>query len=143
MENKNNSTKNEKEVKGASEVDNSTGKEIVEEIKEIDVLQGSNQHDENIVKVIVDGAVKKTEKDNERKIEIAKMEHETHKILIGVSERINIRKLELEAKASMVEDITNAVTWVAGVAGFATIAAIRVNAGKEIQLEKIRNGMID
>lgn len=132
------------EVKGETNMENkNVAQETVSEMETISKFTGSNQYDENIAKEIVQGIVNRETIRSEAEKEIEKMKHEANMKLLGISERITERKMELEAKNKMTEKIVEGATWFVSVAGVAAVAGLRINADKEIQLEKIRQGQFD
>jgi hypothetical protein len=128
-----------------SKLENETAAEIAETEKEKAI---------EIAKIESESKIKNTELEynkmseiaklqEETKIKIAEWEHEAHIKLLGINERIDARKAELAAKAKIVENITDAVKWVAGAGAVTAIMMVNIGATKEIQLEKIRQGLND
>jgi hypothetical protein len=128
-----------------SKLENETAAEIAETEKEKAI---------EIAKIEAEAKVKLAEEENERIVKIAEMEneaekqrdewnYEAHIKLLGINERIDARKAELAAKVKIVENITDAVKWVAGAGALTAIVMVNTGATKEIQLEKIRQGLND
>lgn len=107
-----------------------------------------------VVKLETEAKVKLAELENEKTLKIAEMEddtktqiaeweHEAKMKLLEINERIDYRKAELDAKVKMTQNITDAVKWVSGAAAVAAVMIVNTGATKEIELEKIKQGLID
>jgi hypothetical protein len=81
--------------------------------------------------------------ENEAEKQRDEWNYEAHKLHLEISQVIDARKAELDARVKIVKHITDAAVWVAGVGAFAAVSIVSTGANKEIQLEKIRNGLTD
>jgi hypothetical protein len=126
----------------------------LESEKVTEIAESEKEKAIEVVKLEAEAKVKLAELDNEKTLKIAEMEdstktqiaeweHEAKMKLLGINERIDYRKAELDAKVKMTQNITDAVKWVTGAAAVAAVMIVNTGATKEVQLEKIKQGLID
>lgn len=118
--------------KGQNEV-----KEIMEEIKEVQQETGANQHDETIVKLIVEAICKKHATKEARLLEIERMQIESDKEFKKVAQQIEREKMEKEHSREITGMILDSVKWVTGVASLTTIVIFN----KKQNIAKINQGL--
>jgi hypothetical protein len=145
--NQNNQNQNQngngKEGNNVTKQENVT-KEVMQEIKEVAAAQSnSNQFDLDIATKIVDGSVKKTELTAVADVDKAKLQHEAQMKFLEVHERLEIRKMELENKLAMTKDITSTATCLGMMGAFAAMSIVKTQSSRSIQLEKIKQGIIE
>lgn len=115
-------------------------KEVMEEIKEINVHKNSNEYDLEIAKKIVDGTVKKTELKTMTEREKEKLRHEAELKHLEVDERLKMREMELNAKSRNIKNISEATIWIGGIAAVAVTSILNTKSHNNVKLEKIRQG---
>lgn len=112
-------------------------KEVLDEMKEVKQETGTNQHDEAIVKLIVEAICKKHATKEARLLEIEKMQIENDKEFKKVAQQIEREKMEKAHSREMTEMILNSVKWVTGVASLTTIVIFN----KKQNIAKINQGL--